>query len=65
MLAIAVLYYTQGQKQKGIQMAEEALKIDRRYGKIPFLIENLWGAKLIAATKPLLAEPSLKRFLTD
>ncbi|MCS6782970.1 MAG: tetratricopeptide repeat protein, partial [Gloeomargarita sp. SKYG98] len=64
-LALAVLHYIQGQKQKAIQMAEQAFTLDRRYAKVPFLIENLWGPRLIAATKPLLAEPRLKRFMGE
>jgi tetratricopeptide (TPR) repeat protein len=64
-LALAVAHYTAGDRAKGIKLAEEAMKIDPRYGKIPHLVENLWGDRLIADTKPLLEVPSVKKLIEE
>jgi tetratricopeptide (TPR) repeat protein len=59
-LALGTAFYIKGDRSKGIEMAEEALKIDVRYGKLAFLKENLWGDKLLADAKTILATPTLK-----
>jgi tetratricopeptide (TPR) repeat protein len=59
-LALGTAFYTKGDRIKGLKMAEEALKIDVRYGKPEFLKENLWGDKLLADAKVILAAPTLK-----
>jgi tetratricopeptide (TPR) repeat protein len=64
-LALAVAHYSLGNKEKGLKLAEEAMKIDPRYGKIPHLIENLWGEKLIADTRPILEQPRIKRLIEE
>lgn len=64
-LALAVAYYALGDKEKGIKLGEEAMKIDPRYGRVPHLIENLWGERLIADTKPILEHPRIKRLIEE
>lgn len=64
-LALAVAHYSMGQREKGLKLAEEAMKIDPRYGKIPYLIENLWGEKLIADTRPILELPRIKQLIEE
>lgn len=59
-LALGTAFYIKGDRPKGLKMAEEALKIDVRYGKPEFLKENLWGDKLLADAKTILAIPVLK-----
>jgi tetratricopeptide (TPR) repeat protein len=59
-LALGTAIYIKGDRPKGLKMAEEALKIDVRYGKLEFLKENLWGDKLLADAKTILATPILK-----
>jgi tetratricopeptide (TPR) repeat protein len=59
-LALGTAFYIKGDRAKGLKMAEDALKIDVRYGKPEFLKENLWGDKLLADAKTILATPSLK-----
>ncbi|MFN3926509.1 MAG: tetratricopeptide repeat protein [Pseudanabaenaceae cyanobacterium] len=65
MLALGVAHFTMGDRAKGIKLAEEAMKIDPRYGQIPHLVENLWGERLIADTRPLLAVPSVKKLIEE
>lgn len=62
-LALAVALYAKGDRTKGIELGEEALKIDPRYGKVDFLKENLWGDKLLADTMPVLASPTIKELV--
>jgi len=64
-LALAVAYYAMGEKEKGIKLGEEAMKIDPRYGRVPHLIENLWGERLIADTKPILEHPRIKKLIEE
>ncbi|AFY75244.1 cytochrome c biogenesis factor [Synechococcus sp. PCC 7502] len=59
-LALGIATYIKGDRPKGLRLAEEALKIDVRYGKPEFLKENLWGDKLLADAKTILATPTLK-----
>jgi tetratricopeptide (TPR) repeat protein len=62
-LALAIALYTQGDKEAGLKLAEEALSIDSRYGDVDFLIENLWGDRLIADARSLLETPKIKETL--
>jgi tetratricopeptide (TPR) repeat protein len=64
-LAMAVVLYQSGQRDRALKLGEEALGIDPRYGKLDFLEENLWGTKLLNATEALLAEPSLQQIIKD
>lgn len=63
-LALAVALYKQGDKTEAISQAQKALKLDGRYSQIDFLIENLWGERLIADTKTIFATPQLKETLS-
>lgn len=62
-LALAVALYKKGDRSRGIKMGEAALKIDPRYGKVEFLKENLWGDKLLADTRNVLKESSIKQLI--
>jgi tetratricopeptide (TPR) repeat protein len=64
-LAMAVALYVQGQKDQGVALASSALAIDRRYGDVTFLKDNLWGDRLIADTKIILATPKIKDTLAQ
>jgi tetratricopeptide (TPR) repeat protein len=64
-LAMAVALYIQGQKDQGITLASTALATDRRYGDVAFLKDNLWGDRLIADTKIILATPKVKDTLAQ
>lgn len=64
-LALATAFYRQGDRDKAIQLAVEAMKIDPRYGKIPYLVENLWGDRLIDDVKVVLAQPQVKKILDE
>jgi tetratricopeptide (TPR) repeat protein len=62
-LALAVAIYTKGDRARGVKLGKEALGSDPRYGKLEFLKENLWGDKLLADTRSVLANPTLQEIL--
>ncbi|MEA5487372.1 MULTISPECIES: tetratricopeptide repeat protein [Pseudanabaena] len=64
-LALATAFYRKGDRTKAVELAVEAMKIDPRYGKIPHLVENLWGDRLIADVKVVLAQPQVKQILAE
>ena len=64
-LALATAFYRKGDRAKAVELAVEAMKIDHRYGKIPHLVENLWGDRLIADVKVVLAQPQVKQILAE
>ncbi|WP_083786865.1 serine protease [Gloeothece verrucosa] len=64
-LALAVALYNQGEQEKGLALAENALTLDRRYSDVKYLQENLWGQKLIADTQKLLKHPRIQAFLSQ
>jgi len=41
------------------------MKIDPRYGKIPYLVENLWGDRLVADVQVILSHPQVKQILDE
>jgi tetratricopeptide (TPR) repeat protein len=63
MMALAIALYTKGDREQGLTMAEASLRIDKRYGDINFLKENLWGDRLIAEAQKLLATPRIQATL--
>lgn len=64
-LALATAFYRKGDRNKGIALAVEAMKIDPRYGKIPYLVENLWGDRLVDDVKKILEQPQVKKILDE
>lgn len=62
-LALGTAIYIRGDRQRGLKKAEEALKIDVRYGRIEFLKENLWGDRLLADAKVILAVPIIRNLI--
>jgi tetratricopeptide (TPR) repeat protein len=64
-LALAVALYSQGNRTKGIELATSALEADTRYGDLQFLKDNLWGDRLLADTKTLLAIPQIQKIITS
>ncbi|MEO0540903.1 MAG: tetratricopeptide repeat protein [Cyanobacteria bacterium P01_A01_bin.105] len=65
-LAIAVALYAQGnQRRQAVDQATVALERDSRYADIDFLEENLWGSRLIDATKVFFATPDLQDLLAQ
>jgi tetratricopeptide (TPR) repeat protein len=62
-LALAVAVFTKGDRVRGVKLGKEALGSDPRYGKLDFLKENLWGDKLLADTRTVLANPVLQEIL--
>ena len=64
-LALATAFYRKGEIDKAVNLAVQAMKIDPRYGKIPYLVENLWGDRLIADVKIVLSQPQVKQILAE
>jgi tetratricopeptide (TPR) repeat protein len=64
-LALAVAFYMQGQKEKGLKLGEKALQADSRYADLKFLEDNLWGQKLLKDTTVFLATPTMKTFVDN
>ena len=62
-LALAVALYVRGEQEKAFKMAEAALKLDREYGELEHLQENLWGKRLLADAAKLLSTPRIQNFL--
>ncbi|RCJ14495.1 hypothetical protein A6S26_10265 [Nostoc sp. ATCC 43529] len=61
LFALAVALYTKGDasgelrlRQQGLTLGKQALSIDKRYGNIEFLKENLWGDRLLRDTQKFL-----------
>ncbi|HIK23076.1 MAG TPA: tetratricopeptide repeat protein [Thermosynechococcus sp. M3746_W2019_013] len=64
-LALATALLRLGQEERAIQLAEEALRLDSRYGTVEFQRENLWGDRLVADTQTLLAKPPLRALMSQ
>lgn len=41
-------------------MAQAALRLDKRWGDIKFIKQQLWGDRLTADTQKLLANPKIR-----
>ena len=63
-LAIAVAQFAQG-NQASSDIAIVALERDPRYADIEFLVNNLWGDKLIADTQQFFSTPTLRELLVQ
>ena len=63
--ALAIAFYRKGDREKAISLAVEAMKIDPRYGKPAYLVENLWGDRLIDDVKIVLSQPQVKKILDE
>ncbi len=59
-MALAVALYAQGEQQKGLNMAQAALRLDKRFANVAFLKDNLWGFRLVADAQKLLSHPSIQ-----
>ena len=62
-LALAVVLYVRGDREKAFKMAEAALKLDRKFAELEYLEENLWGKRMLADAAKLLATPRIQSFL--
>lgn len=62
-LAAAIALYSKGEREQAVTLGEAALKIDRRYGDLKFLKDNLWGSKLLQDAKLFLSVPRIQSTL--
>ncbi len=64
-LALATALLQLGNEAAALKLAEEALRLDSRYGTVEFQRENLWGDRLVADAQTLLAKPSLRALMSQ
>ncbi|MCL6751434.1 tetratricopeptide repeat protein, partial [Nostoc sp. CCCryo 231-06] len=65
LLALAVTLYAKEEREQALSKAKQAFIIDKRYGDLAYLKKNLWGERLLADAKKLLASPEIQRFLAE
>ena len=65
LLARAAALYGRGDRELGLALAEEALRLDVRYADLAFLKENLWGEQLLKDAEALLANPRLQALIAQ
>lgn len=63
-LALAVAVYTKGEQERGLVIAEGALRLDKRFANLEFLKKNLWGDRLVTDTQKLLETPRIQAILS-
>ena len=64
-LAIAVAKFAQGDEAAALAIGIPALERDSRYAEIQFLVDNLWGPKLIADTGAFFNHPDVQAVLVQ
>jgi len=64
-LALAVALHAQGDQEEALTTGEAALRLDNRYGDLDFLVENLWGDRLLAQTRTFLQLPRIRETLSQ
>lgn len=62
-LAIAAAAFARGETDRALTLGIIAIETDPRYAELDFLIENLWGDRLLADVERLLAQPPLQEAL--
>ncbi len=63
-IALAVALFTEGKKEKAINLGKAALELDSRYADIQFLKDNLWGEQLIEDTIVFLSNPQIQEIVS-
>lgn len=64
-LAVAVANFALGERERAITTGTEALRQDLRYADLEFLRQNLWGERLMAASKEFLELPQIQTAITQ
>jgi tetratricopeptide (TPR) repeat protein/S1-C subfamily serine protease len=59
-MAIAVALYSKGEQQKGLNIAQAVLHLDKSWADVEVLKQNLWGKALITEAQKLLSHPSIQ-----
>lgn len=59
-LALATILYTKGEHERGLEMAQAALRLDKSLADIKVLKENFWGDRIIADAQKLLQSPKIR-----
>ena len=55
--------YTKGESDKALQLAAQALKLDKQFADVAYLKQNLWGKRMIADTQKLFADAKMQAVL--
>ena len=64
-LAIAVALYAKGDHSQAISLGMAALERDSRYADLDFLVENLWGVRLLAETEQFFSAPAVRALIAQ
>jgi tetratricopeptide (TPR) repeat protein len=65
LLALAVAHYAQGNQDQALTLAQKALEMDSRYSDVNFLVENLWGKRLVEDTKMVFQLPKIRETIAQ
>ena len=65
MLAFAVILNNQGEQEKAIAMAKDAISRERGLARVKSLQYRLWGKRLIADTQKFFALPEMQKFISE
>jgi len=57
--------YTKGESDKALQLATQALKLDKQVADVAYLKKNLWADRLIADTQKFFATPKMQALLSQ
>jgi hypothetical protein len=63
-MAMAVALYARGEREEGVNLAETAIRVDRRYANLEFLKENLWGDRLLRDVSKLVKTPRIQTIIS-
>lgn len=55
-LALAVALYIQGDRDKAVETAKQALKIDKNFANLDYLKHNLWGDQILSDTQKMFVD---------
>jgi tetratricopeptide (TPR) repeat protein len=59
-LGLATALYVKGDRQKAIELAQAALRLDKRFADLEFLKKNIWGDRILADVQKLLQNPQIQ-----
>ncbi|MFM2061809.1 MAG: hypothetical protein RLZZ507_1479 [Cyanobacteriota bacterium] len=63
LMGMAIIFYLQGEQEKGLNMAETAVRLDKNFANVEFLKQNLWGERLVADAQKLISHPRIQAII--
>jgi tetratricopeptide (TPR) repeat protein len=64
-LALAVALYAKGEKQQAYQLAETALRLDKKFADFHCMKKHFWGQSMITDAQKFLSTPQMKALLSQ